>query len=138
MATTYNLFLSHSWAYGDAYERLIELLNARAYFSYKDYSVPKNDPIHNAPNQQALYDAIMRQIAPCHVVIIMAGKYATYSKWINNEIQIANSGFASPKPILGVEPWASEQTSSVVKENADLIVGWNTESIVRGIRQLAD
>ena len=44
---TYNLFISHSWAHSDAYERLIDLLDARRpRFFYSDYSVPKNDPIH--------------------------------------------------------------------------------------------
>lgn len=36
---TYNLFISHSWAYSDAYDRLIELLDSDRYFSYKNYSV---------------------------------------------------------------------------------------------------
>ncbi|OPY56750.1 MAG: hypothetical protein A4E55_01950 [Pelotomaculum sp. PtaU1.Bin035] len=45
---TYNLFISHSWTYSDAYDKLIGLLNSDPYFSYKNYSVPKDDPIHNA------------------------------------------------------------------------------------------
>ena len=44
----YNLFISHSWTYGDSYDRLIEMLDDAPNFYYKDYSVPKNDPIHNA------------------------------------------------------------------------------------------
>lgn len=40
---TYNLFISHSWTYSDAYEKLISLLDADQYFTYKNYSVPKND-----------------------------------------------------------------------------------------------
>lgn len=46
---TYNLFISHSWAYGDAYDKLTDMLRAKPYFDYRDYSVPKDDPIHNAP-----------------------------------------------------------------------------------------
>lgn len=79
MTTTYSIFLSHSWSYGDTYEKLMNLLKDRPYFSFKDHSVPKNDLIHNAPNSQELYDAIKRQITPCHVVLVMAGVYATYS-----------------------------------------------------------
>ena len=37
MAKIYNLFISHSWAYGDEYDRLIDLLNSDPYFSYRDY-----------------------------------------------------------------------------------------------------
>lgn len=54
----YNLFISHSWAYSDAYEKLTKLLNEAKYFTYKNYSVPKNDPIHNANNDKELYEAI--------------------------------------------------------------------------------
>lgn len=35
MGKTYNLFISHSWAYSDAYEKLINLLNKDSTFTYK-------------------------------------------------------------------------------------------------------
>ncbi len=138
MATkTYNIFISHSWAYGDAYERLVALLNADPYFHFKDYSVPKDDPIHDAPNATALYEAIKRQMSPCHVVLIMAGKYSTYSTWINKEIKIAKNEFSSSKPILAITPWGAQQISKVVRDNAELVVKWNTTSIVKGIWELS-
>lgn len=137
MVNTYNLFVSHSWSHGDAYDRLVDMLDGASYFNYKNYSVPRDDPIHNAPNSQALYDAIKNQMSPCHVVLILAGVYATYSNWINKEIHISNNEFYTKKPILAIEPWGAERTSQVVKDNADLIVGWNIDSIIKGIRELA-
>ena len=131
----YNLFISHSWTYSDAYARFCTLLDKATGFSYKNYSVPKDDPIHNAPTATALYLAIKRQMAPCNVVIIMAGVYATYSAWIDREIQIATSEFTDPKPIIGVRPWGNERISSIVSENANEIVGWNTDSIVSAIKR---
>lgn len=135
MARTRNLFISHSWAYKDAYDKFCAILNSAPRFQYRNYSVPKNDPIHNAPNQQALYDAIKQQIVFCEVVIIMAGVYSTYSKWIEKEIQIAKIDYN--KPLLAVKPWGNTQVSSLVKKNADLLVSWNTTSIVSGIRDLS-
>ncbi len=132
----YNIFISHSWTYGDAYDKLVKMLDDDPRFNYKDYSVPKDDPIHNAPNSSALSQAIQNQMRFCDVIIILAGVYSTYSDWINKEIALAK-GFTNPKPILAIEPWASEKTSSVVKNNADKIVKWNTSSIVNGIRELA-
>ena len=132
MSKVYNLFISHSWSYGDAYDKLIEMLRAKPYFQFKDYSVPRDDPIHDAPTSQALYEAIQRQMEPCHVVLIMAGKYATYSTWIKREIKIAKE---YGKPILAIAPWGAQQVSSVVRENADEIVRWNTDSIVDAIRR---
>lgn len=136
MSKVYNLFISHSWNYSDAYEKVTGMIDNRPYFAYKNHSVPKDSPIHNAPNDALLYDAIKRQMNGCHVVIIMNSPYSTYSKWINKEIAIAKREFATPKPILAINPWGSKNTSSVVNVNADLIVNWNTESIIAGIRQL--
>jgi len=130
-----SLFISHSWSYGDDYEKLVKLLDAAHHFQYRNYSVPKNDPVHNAPNVDALYRAIQKQMAFCDVVLIMAGKYATYSKWIQREIQIAK-GYTKPKAIVAIRPWANEQVSSVVSNAADRLVSWSTASIVSAIREL--
>ena len=128
---TYNLFISHSWVYGDAYDRLVDMLDAKPYFIYKNYSVPKNDPIHNARYDYQLRAAIKEQMQHASCVLILAGVYATYSKWINIEIELAKE---MGKRIIAIEPWASQKTSQTVKNNADVIVGWNTESIVKAIR----
>jgi len=134
---TYNLFVSHSWSHSDAFDRLKSLLDNRPYFSYVDYSVPKDDPARTSGTDKQLYEAILRKMRPCHIVLIMAGVYSTYSKWINKEIQAAKKGFLSPKPIIGVKPWGQTNVSSVVAENVDALVGWNTESIVNAIRRYA-
>jgi hypothetical protein len=130
----YNLFISHSWAYSDAYDGLVSLLDKRSYFEYRNHSVPKNDPIHTNGTDGELYGAIKNKVIYCNEVIILAGVYSSYSKWIDKEIKIAED---LKKPIIAVEPWGSERTSRVVKEHADKIVKWNTESIVDAIRDLA-
>ena len=132
---TYNLFISHSWSYPDAYDKLKGLLDRRGYFSYLDYSIPRYDPVHTSGTDRELYEAILNRMRLCHVVLIMAGVYSSYSKWINKEIQVAKRGFAIPKPIVAVKPWAQTNVSSVVMTNADVLVGWNTESIVDAIRR---
>ena len=130
---TYRLFISHSWTYGDAYEKLVKFFNEHPNFLWTNYSVPKDDPVHSASNDKQLYNAIKAQIAPVNCVIMMAGVYSTYSKWINKEIQISKTDFT--KPIIAVEPWAAEKTSKLVKDNADAIVKWQSKSIVDTIRE---
>ena len=127
----YNLFISHSWNYSDAYNNLLSLLDSAPYFAYRNYSVPKDDPIHNASNEGALKEAIANQMQPASCIIILAGVYSTYSKWINIEISLAKK---MGKKIIAIEPWASEKTSQVVKDSADEIVKWNTTSIVNAIK----
>lgn len=130
--TNYRLFISHSWAYGDAYDKLVEFFDEHPNFKWSNYSVPKNDPIHNASNQRELYSAIQNKIHPVNCVIILAGIYSSHSKWIQKEIEIAKSVYS--KPVIAVQPWAAERTSSVVKNNADAIVKWQSSSIVTAIR----
>ena len=133
----YNLFISHSWAYGDAYDKLSAMLRAAPSFEYKDYSVPKDAPIHHAANATQLRNAIQVQMKSASVILIMAGKYATFSKWINEEISLAQSGYAYKKPIVAVTPWGAQQISSTVRDAADEIVAWNTSSIVAAIKRHA-
>ena len=133
----YNLFISHSWTYSNQYYNIERLLRKHPNFRFKNYSVPKDDPISNAPTQAKLREAIRNQMASCSVVVVLAGVYATHSKWIDEEIFMAKKRFVPPKPLLAVEPFASQKTSLKVKAAADRIVGWNTNSIVSAIRDLA-
>jgi hypothetical protein len=134
-----HVFISHSWSYSDQYERLAEWIfngnwsSGQASINFMDFSVPKNDPIHNAPNDTALKEAIFSKIARCHVVVIPTGMYANYSKWIQKEIEGARH---HGRPILAVDPWGQQRSSSVVGGAASKKVGWNSESVVKGIWEL--
>lgn len=127
----YNIFISHSWNYSDAYERLINLLDSTNNFSYKNYSIPKDDPIHNAKYDYQLKSAIRNQMKYASCVLILAGVYSTYSKWINIEIELAQE---MGKKIIAIEPWGAERTSTTVKNNATEIVKWQASSIVNAIK----
>lgn len=129
---TYNLFISHSWDYTDTYDGLVKLLTNRPYFYYNNYSAPKEKPM-DAEGVRKLMEAIRNKMRPCQVVIVLAGVYATYSYWIDKEIQIAQE---MGKPILAVEPWGAERTSAKVKNAANEVVKWNSDSIVDAIRRL--
>lgn len=132
----YNIFISHSWSYGSNYNNLVNLLRQNSGFIFKDYSVPKDDPIHNANNDAQLRQAIRDKMGPCSVVIVLAGVYATYSKWINEEIALAKRGFYKAKPTIAVRPRGNERISQTVRDAADRLVGWNTQSVVRAIREV--
>lgn len=136
MSKTYYLFISHSWAYSDAYEKLIALLKKDESFKFINYSVPKDDPVHTNGTDNQLYAAIKEQVSHASVVLVLAGVYSTYSKWINKELKIAKEEFSSRKPIIAIQPWGAEKTSNVVKDAADKIVSWNSKSIVDAIKAL--
>lgn len=132
MNITPRLFISHSWNYNDAFEKLCGLL-ANQNFNYYDHSVPQNDPIHTNGTDKQLYDAIEAKIKGVSCVLILAGVYATHSKWINKEIEMAQKYC---KPVIAIQPWGAEKTSTVVKNAANRIVGWNGTSVVNAIKEL--
>jgi len=59
--------------------------------------------------------------------------YVNYSKWIGKEIDGAAT---KGKPVLGVDPWGQQRTSSVVAAAATKTVGWNKKSVISGIWEL--
>jgi MTH538 TIR-like domain (DUF1863) len=132
MNKTYRLFISHSWAYGENYGKVVEMLKKQG-LSFYDHSVPKGDPIHTNGTDRQLKEAIEAKMKGTSCILILAGVYSTYSKWINKEIEIAKS---YNKKIIAIEPWASEKTSKVVKDNADRVVKWQGSSIVKAIVEL--
>lgn len=132
MAKTYRIFVSHSWAYGDAYEKMIEFFEIQG-LDYYNHSVPKDDPIHTDGTDNELEEAIDSKIKGTSCIVILAGVYSSYSKWIKKEIDIAIS---YGKPIIAVEPWDSDRTSKIVKDNATKIVKWQSKSVVDAIKEL--
>jgi len=137
MPRRYNLYISHSWTYSDAYDKLDKLLDEKLFFIYKNFFVPKNNPVHTNGSNFELQTVIKNYIIPCHVVIILAGVYSSYSNWIDKEISIAKTGFSAAKPILAIEMRESERANKVT-DNADLIVTWNKEKIVSAIKELSE
>ncbi|RXJ75328.1 molecular chaperone Tir [Aliarcobacter skirrowii] len=132
MSKTYRLFISHSWSYDKNYQRVVELIQSQN-LDFYDYSVPKDDPIHTNGTDKELYQAIEAKIKGVSCILILAGVYSTYSKWIQKEIEIAQK---YEKKIIAIEPWASDRTSKVVKDAAHKIVKWQGKSIVDAIKEL--
>jgi len=134
-----HVFISHSWWYSEHYDTLEKWIFSerwrvgQASLDLRDYSVPKTNPILDAPNDAALQTAINKQISLSHVVVIPTGMYANYSKWIGKEISGSN---LYGKPILGVNPWGQLRNSSVVAKAAKKTVGWNKQSVIDGIWNL--
>lgn len=126
----YHVFISHSWKYPIPYETVVQWLNSASNFTWSDYSVPFYDPL-DAETERKLKKEIKEQIQACSCVVVLSGMYVSYSKWINYEIDTA---LEMSKPIIGVRPWGQERTPAKVSDNADIMVGWNSASVVEAIR----
>ena len=55
-----HVFISHSWSYTGHYDKLTKWIFretwsvGQASLDFRNYSVPRSDPIHNAPTTKAL------------------------------------------------------------------------------------
>lgn len=127
----YHLFISHAWQYDADYHRLVNLLENAPRFEWRNYSVPEHDPLE-ANSIHKLSAALKSQIRPVSVVLIISGMYVNYREWIQYEIDVA---LHYAKPIIGIRPWGSERIPKGVQSVADVMVGWNTNSIVAAIKK---
>ena len=130
---TYDLFISHAWRYDDDYKRLVSLLQAAQLFKWRNYSVPRHNPL-DANNTRRLRQSLGRQIRPVNAVLIISGMYVNYRDWIQYEIDAAQY---YNKPIIGIRPRGAERIPKAVQRDARIMVGWNTKSIVQAIREYA-
>ncbi len=134
--TTYNIFISHAWRYSEHYKKVVQWINEaqdEKKLNWKNYSVPKHNPLLDPDDdndKQKLKNELDEQIRPVSLVIVLAGMYATYSDWIDYEI---NTAVSYDKYIIGVKPWGQERIPSVVSENSNVMVGWNKDSIINAI-----
>lgn len=86
------------------------------------------------PTDAQLAEQLRRQIRPAQCVIIIGGMWTAYSDWIQFELDFA---YEIGKPILCVRPRSARVMPRAVSEKSDLVVNWNSDSIVAGIRQIS-
>lgn len=134
---TYDLFISHAWRYGDDYTRLTNMLDNATNFYYRNYSAPKDKPLHNIDTtdvrtKDQIKQAIIRKISPVNAVLVISGMYYNYREWMQCEIDVAKR---FNKPIIALKPYGASYIPKEVEDKADIAVNWNTESIVKAIRQ---
>ena len=58
---TYRIFISHSWSYGDAYDRVVKFLDENG-VDYYNHSVPEDDPVHTNGTDKQLREKIEAKI----------------------------------------------------------------------------
>lgn len=133
MANTYSVFISHSWSHVDDLKRLRRLLQERGYFHVEFEEASPDEPI-NSKNSTYIKRRLREKISKSHVVLGIAGMYASRSEWMKWELDTA---MEEGIPIVEVIPWGQRRISSVVSSRACASVRWNADSIVDAIRQWA-
>jgi hypothetical protein len=133
MAKEYHIFISHSWKYPNDLENLRNLLRERGYFNVEFEEASAEEPINSA-NAYYIKKRLTEKITNSNIVLGIAGMYASYSDWMEWELDKA---IELGVPIVGVIPWGQERISQTVSSRSKEDVRWNTDSIVAAIRRWA-
>ena len=126
----YHIVISHSWSYSEHYNTIASWLDNALYFTWSDYSVCCDKPLDTKTDSE-LKEKLKNRISASSCIIVCSGMYATYSKWIDYEIDTA---IDMGKPIIGVKPWGQERVPAKIQNNATVMVGWNSSSIIDAVR----
>lgn len=129
----YRLLISHSWKYSTQYGKIVSWLNETSCFKWSNHSISANKP-YDSTTKYELKRKLTNQISGCCAVIVVSGMYASYSEWIDYEIDEA---LRMGKPIIGIKPWGSERVPAKISNNATVLVGWNCSSVVNAVRDYA-
>lgn len=133
MARTFSVFISHSWDHVDDLKRLRNLLKERGYFRVEFEEASPEEPI-NSNNSAYIRRRLKERISNSDIVLGIAGMYASYSDWMEWELDTA---IAEEVPIIGVIPRGQEKISKVVTDRSVKDVHWDTKSIVKAIQEWA-
>ena len=131
----YRIFISHAWKYGDDYIRLVNLLDAAPYFHYFNYPAPEQKPLFPSGTPYTSSDIarkITDKIRPARITLVISGMYAAYSDWMQ---YVIDESLRMRMPVIGIMPRGQERVPLYVRDRVDVLVGWNTSSIVSAIRR---
>lgn len=125
-----NLYVSHSFAHADKYDRIIDFVRDEG-VTIADFSVPVWKQIDG--DREAVFSAIADRIRWCSRVLVLLTDKAHKSPYIEFEVQVARE---LGKPIIGVYPHGRNEGSipGFVAEGFYKIVGWTQGSIAKALR----
>lgn len=130
MAKEYKLFISHSWDHNDVLQDLKNLIDSRGYFPATYTQIEKDCPI-DSDKAWVIKANITKRLQESDVVLAIAGVYASYSAWMQWEMDKAKE---LGLKVIGVIPRGQEHISHEVFNRSAVDVRWNADSIVDAIR----
>lgn len=129
----YNVFVSHSWEYDEHYERIVDFLNEVPSLEWQNHSVPSTDPL-SVRTDSALRSELRNQMRTASVVLVSSGMYGAHSKWIPEELDLAEE---LGKPVIAIIPEGQSKIPARIQEVADTQVGWRKASLINAIGEYA-
>lgn len=134
MSKEINIFISHSWQHVDDLKKLKNLLESRKNFKVEFKQVEPEKPIKSEESSY-IRKVLKKKLNESNVVLGIAGMYASYSDWMEWEL---NTAVELGINVVGVIPRGQKRISQIVTKYSSENVMWNTESIVEAIRKYSN
>lgn len=129
----YDLFVSHGWEYTHEYYKVLEYLDEIS--NHNDFSyINHSEPQHDAPSRKytdELKVELRDQIDKSQAILVLSDMYKHYAYWLDFEMEYAQ---IQDKAIIGLHSWGERKTPIDIKTQADRIIGWNPDTLVKALR----
>ena len=127
------LFVSHTFAPDDDYQRVFEYLESAINFFYKNLAAPDQHP--RSMDKESLKEGLRQQMSDAEVVLILSGQHERDPVLIEFQALYAK---ACDKPVIVMEPFgAGDTVPAKLRDYADEVVQWNGREMTDAIRRQA-
>jgi hypothetical protein len=127
------LFVSHTFAPDDDYQRVFEYLESAVNFFYKNVAAPDQHP--RSMDKESLKEGLRQQMSDAEVVLVLSGQHERDPVLIEFQALYAK---ACDKPVIVMEPFgAGDTVPAKLRDYADEVVQWNGREMTDAIRRQA-
>lgn len=126
-----NIFISHIHADDDGLQKTKDIVRNKG-FEIRDFSINASKPNNAKAEDYIKYQILAPRIKKCSVLMVYISPKTKNSHWVNWEIE-----FAKKMGLRIVGVWAHGHQGCDIpeelKNHADAIVGWNSDSMVKAL-----
>lgn len=130
-----HIYVSHTWSLGDDYDKLREVL-AEADVPVRLNGLPVDHPVHGTPSDAELRAEMRKHMVHAQVLIVQAGSYVHFARWVEEEVNLAHYGYQVRRPVLAIVPFDAPPRMGTLLERADRVVMWSHASILTAVQDL--
>lgn len=132
-----HVYISHSWSLGDDYDKLREVLAASDH-TVRLNGLPVDHPVHATTSDSELRAEMRKHMVHTQMLIVQAGTYERFARWIEEEINLAHYGYQVRRPVLAIVPFDAPPRMGTLLERADRVVMWSHDSILNAVHDLIE